>query len=118
MFNKIYLPDHSCLWWEAQLPSITDAGKTPSHFETRSGSKVRIFDDPPTWMPIETAPKDCDIVVYCPPAHGIRHMASICRWHEDAGFCVDELREPAFWISLPNAKAQTRPPLDESSDRS
>ena len=56
------------------------------------------------WLPIESAPKDgTEIIVYCPPAHGLPHMASVCAWHEDAGFCVDELREPTLWIPLPNA---------------
>ncbi len=64
-----------------------------------------------TMREIETAPKDgTEIVVYCPSAHGIRHMASICAWHADAGFCVDELREPTHWMPLPilgqNAKGQ------------
>ena len=55
------------------------------------------------WLPIESAPKDgTEIIVYCPPAHGLNHMASVCAWHEDAGFCVDELREPALWVPLPN----------------
>ena len=55
------------------------------------------------WLPIDSAPKDgTEIIVYCPPAHGLNHMVSVCAYHEDAGFCVDELREPAFWIPLPN----------------
>jgi hypothetical protein len=59
------------------------------------------------WLPIDSAPKDgTEIIVYCPPAHGLNHMASVCAWHEDAGFCVDELREPSLWIPLPNNPAQ------------
>jgi hypothetical protein len=58
---------------------------------------------PMNWQPIDTAPKNgTEFIVYCPPAHGLRDMASICSWHEDAGFCVDELREPTHWIPLPN----------------
>jgi hypothetical protein len=61
------------------------------------------------WMPIESAPKDgSEIIVYCPPAHGLNHMASVCAWHEDAGFCVDELREPTLWIPLPNDQMEAR----------
>ena len=57
------------------------------------------------WQSIETAPRDgTEIIVYCPPAHGLRHMASVCAWHEDAGFCVDELREPTLWQPLPPAE--------------
>lgn len=62
----------------------------------------RSMDDQSGWMPIETAPRDGnEIIVYCPPAHGLPHMASVCAYHEDAGFCVDELREPSLWIPLP-----------------
>lgn len=55
------------------------------------------------WKPIETAPKDgTEIIVYCPPnQHGLGHLASICSWHEDAGWCACELREPTLWTSLP-----------------
>jgi hypothetical protein len=54
------------------------------------------------WWPMDTAPKDgTPIVVYCPPAQGLPPMVSFCAWHEDAGFCVDELRTPALWTSDP-----------------
>jgi hypothetical protein len=60
------------------------------------------------WLPIDSAPKDgTEIIVYCPPAHGLPHMASICAYHEDAGFCVCELREPTLWIPLPNSDSAT-----------
>ena len=56
---------------------------------------------PNDWDPIDTAPKDgTDIVVYCPPAHGLTHMVCVCAWHEDAGFCVCELRTPTHWHAL------------------
>ena len=74
----------------------------------------RVWHSPyaPSWMPIETAPKDgTEIIVYCPSAHGIQHMASVCAYHEDAGFCVDELREPTIWIPLPNVN------VDASADK-
>ena len=55
------------------------------------------------WLPINSAPMDgTEIIVYCPPAHGLPHMVSVCSWHEDAGFCVDELREPTLWVHMPN----------------
>jgi len=61
------------------------------------------------WLLIDSAPKDgTEFIVYCPPAHGLNHIASICAWHEDAGFCVDELREPTLWIPLPNAGGMAR----------
>lgn len=54
------------------------------------------------WRPIESAPKDgSEFVVYCPSAYGLKHMASLCAWHDAAGFCVDELREPTHWQPLP-----------------
>jgi len=54
------------------------------------------------WMDIETAPKDgTEIAVYCPSAHGLPEMVSLCAWHKDAGFCVDELREPTLWVRKP-----------------
>jgi hypothetical protein len=57
-----------------------------------------------SWLPIAAAPKDgTEIIVYCPSAHGLNHMVSVCAYHEDAGFCVCELREPILWIPLPNA---------------
>ena len=71
----------------------------------RAGVSVKGFEMNYTecpWMPMETAPKDgTEIIVYCPPAHGLPHMVSFCAWHEDAGFCVDELREPSLWIPAP-----------------
>lgn len=53
------------------------------------------------WQPIERAPKDRDILVYAPPREGLEGLYSVCRWHEDAGFCIDEIREPAFFMELP-----------------
>jgi hypothetical protein len=57
------------------------------------------------WHPIETAlekaPKDTDILVYCPEYSGLSEMVSVCRYHEDAGFCVDELRMPTHWMPVP-----------------
>lgn len=54
------------------------------------------------WQPIETAPKDgTEIVVYAPAYQDPKPLASLCAWHESAGFCIDELRQPAFWIMPP-----------------
>ncbi len=53
------------------------------------------------WHPIHTAPHDRRIVVYAPSAHGLPAMVSMCEWHPDAGFCVDELREPTHWTEIP-----------------
>ena len=54
-----------------------------------------------TWNPIEIAPKDREIIVYCPPVHGLGDIVCRCTWHPDAGFCVDELRSPTHWIDKP-----------------
>ena len=74
---------------------------------------VCVWDSPYTqkWMSISIAPRDGnDIIVYCPPAHGLNHLVSVCAWHEDAGFCVCELREPTLWIPLPNVDVEARRP--------
>jgi len=57
------------------------------------------------WQPIETAPQDRPIVVYAPARDGLQEMASICQWHPDAGFCIDELREPTHWTPIPAIRA-------------
>lgn len=50
------------------------------------------------WLPIDTAPRDGrTIVVYAPARDGLGDLVSLCRWHADAGFCVDELREATHW---------------------
>lgn len=54
------------------------------------------------WQPIETAPKDGSLfVVWCPGYLDLPQMVSLCAWHPDAGFCVDELRQPELWTPLP-----------------
>ena len=54
------------------------------------------------WLPIdENTPKDRPIVVYCPPYQDLESLVSKCKWHESAGFCVDELRTPTLWKELP-----------------
>lgn len=53
------------------------------------------------WKPIETAPKDREIIVYAPSRYDLDDMVSKCKFHEDAGFCIDELRIPMYWIDKP-----------------
>jgi hypothetical protein len=56
------------------------------------------------WQPMETAPEDGSLfLVWCPSAHGLPAMYSLCAWHPSAGFCVDELRTPSHWMPLPTA---------------
>ena len=50
---------------------------------------------------METAPKDRIILVWAPEREGLPAMFSLCLWHEDAGFCIDELRVPTWWRDLP-----------------
>ena len=72
---------------------------------------VRIDDAPDlpapsAWRGMESAPKDKPIVVFCPGRDGLNDMASLCEWHEDAGFCVDELRWPTLWIAPPGKEQE------------
>lgn len=60
------------------------------------------------WQPIETAPKDKEIWVFAPKREGLSAMQSICKWHPDAGFCIDEIRFVTHWMPLP------QPPSEES----
>lgn len=54
------------------------------------------------WMPInDRTPKDHPILVYAPAREGLPPLMSVCQWHPDAGFCIDELREPTIWTTLP-----------------
>ena len=62
------------------------------------------------WKPISTAPTDGSVVVvYTPERDGFRSMVSLCAYHEDAGWCTDELREPTHWVkfSPPPITAET-----------
>lgn len=49
---------------------------------------------------MESAPRDETIWVWCPEREGLSSMISLCQWHDDAGFCVDELRTPTHWRLL------------------
>lgn len=52
-----------------------------------------------TWKPIGLAPKDRPILVWAPGRLDLPPICCLCQWHEDAGFCVDELREPTHYLS-------------------
>ena len=66
----------------------------------------------PGWQPIESAPIDRLILVYCPSYQGLNAIVCCCQWHEDAGFCVDELRSPSHWMPLP------APPTNSTKEES
>ncbi len=55
------------------------------------------------WKPIdENTPKDRSILVYAPSREGLNYLIMVCKWHDYAGFCVDELRCPTHWQELPS----------------
>ena len=53
------------------------------------------------WQPIETAPKDREILVYAPPYQDLKSLTKIIAYHDSAGYCIDELRYPTHWQELP-----------------
>jgi len=53
------------------------------------------------WDLMDTAPRDFPILVWAPGRDGLSSMFSVCLWHPDAGFCIDEVREPTHWRLLP-----------------
>lgn len=53
------------------------------------------------WQPIKTAPKDGSLFLsWSPATEGLSPLFSLCSWHPDAGFCVDEIRSPSHWMPL------------------
>lgn len=50
----------------------------------------------------EDTPKDRKILVYCPAQEGLPELVCFCQWHPDAGFCVDEIRNPTHWAEIPH----------------
>jgi hypothetical protein len=57
---------------------------------------------PSPWRPIETAPKDGTVVlVFAAARDGLSAFQCTAAYHEDAGWCVDELREATHWMPLP-----------------
>lgn len=64
------------------------------------------------WRPIDTAPKDgSQFIAYSQDLAGcgLPPLISLCAWHDEAGFCTDEIREPTDWHQLP-------PPPKEHDD--
>jgi hypothetical protein len=59
------------------------------------------------WMPIESAPKGPEVLVYATErgrTDGITPLPAYigqCAWHPDAGWCVCEVREVTHWMPLP-----------------
>lgn len=60
----------------------------------------------PEWQPIDTAPRDGTVVlIYAPPHAGLGDIICKASWHEDAGWCVDELRDVTHWMPMPSPPA-------------
>ena len=61
------------------------------------------------WQPIETIPTDANKpwderrfwLLYAPEREGLPAMQSVCRYHDDAGWCIDELRTATHGQPLP-----------------
>lgn len=66
----------------------------------RQGWKwAKIYE--PSWQPIETAPRDGTLIlVWAPGKYDLPPLYSLCAYHADAGFTIDELREPSHWMKL------------------
>ena len=59
---------------------------------------------PSPWRLIETAPTDGTVVlVFAAERDGPAAFQCTAAYHEDAGWCVDELREVTHWMPLPPA---------------
>lgn len=58
------------------------------------------------WHSIEVAPKDREILVYCPPSEGLPELFSITKWHPHAGYFVCPIRSATHWTEHPGRPAQ------------
>ncbi len=73
--------------------------------------------DREAWEPMETAPTDgSTVIVYAPPPDPEKWHETVCglpaiictaAYHEDAGYCVDDIREPTHWRPLPAAPKES-----------
>ncbi len=69
------------------------------------------------WRPMVRAPRDRLILAYCPEYEGLPEMLAVCKWHDMAGFCVDELRSPTLFAEIPMpADAIKARPLGDHDD--
>lgn len=62
------------------------------------------------WQLIDdNTPRDRLIIVFAAgdnPAWGepLPDIVCLCQWHPDAGYCVDELRQPTRWMPYEKPK--------------
>ena len=80
----------------------------------RSAAAIRALPIPQQpaspWRPIEEAPKDGTLVlVYAPEREGLQAICCPCAYRPDAGFCIDEIREPTHFMPLPAAPKAKEP---------
>lgn len=61
------------------------------------------------WLPIALAPQGPldkfgfgpHILLYAPGRDGLPPIILVGAFHPDAGFCIDEIRDPTHWMLLP-----------------
>ena len=97
------------------LRASLDAAIQPSWSDPDEETHERRLDDAiaamivSPWQPIETIPTDADRpwderrfwLLYAPEREGLPAMQSVCRYHDDAGWCIDELRTATHGQPLP-----------------
>lgn len=52
------------------------------------------------WRAMDTAPRDRPILVMTDSRDGLPNFVTTATWHPDAGFTVDEFREPVLWREI------------------
>jgi hypothetical protein len=58
--------------------------------------------DAAQWRPIAEAPMDGSaVLIWASPRDGLDGFQVVARYHEDVGWCVDELREATHFRPLP-----------------
>jgi hypothetical protein len=101
-----------CPFWNAR--AALSAQPAPSQLDDAVNYGIGIMLDgkridphdfyltaPPPWRPIETAPTDGTVVlVFAEERQGLPAFQCTAAYHEDAGWCVDELREVTHWMPL------------------
>ena len=55
-----------------------------------------------TWLPMKFAPTDRDIQFISNSKEGLPVISGVIRYHNDAGFMVDEFRDTSYWKPLNN----------------